>query len=422
MGDGQVPATIPYDGQMAATLGLRATERPSVRSSRCTSHVAEARRVASWSLASPPGRRLRIGIVGCGDVAHRRYLPALESAQDRVEVVALCDPKPGAAELAAQRVGHWSPAAAAFADLGRMLDMRPLDAAFNLTPAPFHAEVSQRCLDTGVHVYSEKPLADSLTDADRLIETATRNRLLLLCAPATAATRRIAWVREIVASGRFGPLTLIVGQYPDPGPASWREYTGDPAPFYGPEIGPLRDHGVYRLHAMTAVLGPVRRVQAMGAIGVPERRVRAGPLVGTRIMVTSPDHILVNLEFANGALGQLLSSYGALATRAPWLEFHFATATLSFDGDQYDPNSTASLYLDDESPLALEGWMHEVALPPPGEPLPVVETGVAHFIACLRGEASPILTAEHARHVLDIILKTYRSIEDGASHPTETGF
>ncbi len=45
-----------------------------------------------------------------------------------------------------------------------------------------------------------------------------------------------------------------------------------------------------------------------------------------------------------------------------------------------------------------------------------------HFIGCLRGEATPVLTAEHARHVLDIILKAYASIDDGRSHETETTF
>ena len=52
----------------------------------------------------------------------------------------------------------------------------------------------------------------------------------------------------------------------------------------------------------------------------------------------------------------------------------------------------------------------------------MIETGVAHFLACLRGEEQPILTAEHARHVLDIILKTYASIDDGDSHLTDTRF
>jgi hypothetical protein len=44
------------------------------------------------------------------------------------------------------------------------------------------------------------------------------------------------------------------------------------------------------------------------------------------------------------------------------------------------------------------------------------------IVGCLRGEEQPVLTAQHARHVLDVILKAYASIADGQSHATETTF
>jgi predicted dehydrogenase len=303
-----------------------------------------------------------------------------------------------------------------------MLTEAQLDAAINLTQAPMHAQLTQACLEAGIHVFSEKPIASTIEEANRLIQTAADRGLLLLCAPATAATRRFKWLGEIVASHRYGRLTLAVAHHADPGPAAWREYTGDPTAFYGPGVGPVIDHGIYRLHGMTALMGPVLRVQAMGAIGKPERMVRGGPLTGTTIPVTAPDHVLINLEFANGGLGQLLASFGTASTLAPWLELHFQDATISFPGDQYDKDAPASLFLDDESSLGLEGWVHGIHPPPPPEARPVVETGVAHFVGCLRGEETPVLTAEHARHVLDVILKAYDSIRDGDSHETETSF
>lgn len=360
--------------------------------------------------------------MGCGDVAHRRYLPALGEHESVADIVACCDPQPGAAQRAVDAVASWSTGAQAHPSLEVMLEEAHPDAVINLTPAPMHAGITQACLEAGIHVYSEKPIASTLAEADRLIQTASDHDLLLLCAPATAATRRFRWLGEIVASHRYGNLTLAVAHHADPGPAAWREYTGDPAAFYGPGVGPVIDHGIYRLHGMTALMGPVRRVQAMGAIGKPQRVVRGGPLTGTTIPVTAPDHVLINMEFASGALGQLLASFGTAATLAPWLELHFADATISFPGDQYDKDAPASLYVDDESPLGLEGWVHGVGPPPPAEARPVVETGVAHFIGCLRGEEAPVLTAEHARHVLDIILRAYESIRDGRSHDTETDF
>jgi predicted dehydrogenase len=378
---------------------------------------------AAPAIHLPPGdRRLRIAVVGCGDVAFRRYLPTLGELGAEVEVRACIDGRSEAADRAATTVAGWSPDARAYPDLATALAAQPIDAAFNITPAPAHAEVNQACLDAGLHVYSEKPLAGSLVEADRLIATARAAGLRFLVAPGVAAMTRFRWLAEIVASGRLGPLTLATAHHADSGPATWREYTGDPTVFYGPGVGPVFDHGIYRLHALTLLMGPVRRVQAMGAISRPTRIVRAGPLAGRTIPIAAPDHIIVNLEFASGALGQLLASFGTANTQAPWLELHFAAGTISLNGESHDKDAPASLYLDDDSPLGLEGWIHDLQPPPTGEPWPVVETGIRHFIACLRGRAEPVLTPEHARHVLDVVLKAYASIQDGASHETETTF
>ena len=66
--------------------------------------------------------------------------------------------------------------------------------------------------------------------------------------------------------------------------------------------------------------------------------------------------------------------------------------------------------------------MHDAAPPPPPASTDVVEGGAVHFVSVLRGEERPVLTAEHARHVLDVILQAYESIDDGRSHETETTF
>jgi predicted dehydrogenase len=379
---------------------------------------------ATTGLDGPSGttRRLRIGVVGCGDVAARWYLPALAGLADAVELKACCDPRADAADAVVRLVAAWSPEAVAYATLDQMLADAELDAVINLTPALLHASVSLRCLEAGLHVFSEKPLARSIAEADRLIEAASERNRLLLCAPAVAVTRRFRWLAEIVESHRFGTLSLAVAHHADSGPASWREYTGDPSVFYRDGVGPLIDHGIYRLHGLTMLMGAVHRVQAMGAIGVPQRVVRAGPFVAQTIEVTTPEHVLINLEFASGALGQLLASFGTASTLAPWLELHFTNATISFPGPSWDKDAPASLYLDDDSPLGLEGWVHGLHPPPPPEPLSVVEAGAAHFVACLRGEERPALTAEHARHVLDVIVKVYDSVRDGLSHETETTF
>ena len=123
--------------------------------------------------------------------------------------------------------------------------------------------------------------------------------------------------------------------------------------------------------------------------------------------MTTPDHVLINLEFANGALGQLLASFGTAATLAPWLEVHFPTATISFGGQSYEQDAPVSIYVDDDTPAAREGWPHGVEVPI--DDVGVVETGrpPLHRRAAT-GDAEPVLTAEHARHVLDIIAQGVR--------------
>lgn len=364
-----------------------------------------------------------MGIVGCGDVARRWYLPGLAAIAESVEVVAACDSDAAAAQRAVAAVRPWSPNATAFTDLGAMLEDAAPDAVYNLTPAPAHAGVTLASLGAGVHVFSEKPLAGSLADGDALIEAATERKLLLLCAPASAISPRFRWLKQLVDDEVHGRLTLAVAHHADPGPASWREYTGDPTVFYQPGVGPLVDHGIYRLHELTYLMGPVMRVQAMGAIGIPTRAVRGGPLRGRTIEVTTPDHLLINLEFADGRLAQLLASFGTASTRAPWLELHFTRATLSFAPDtQYDPEAPADLYLDDGTLDAREGWVGTESHPSPSEVQPLVPSGAIHFVSCLRGEAEPVLTAEHARHVLEVIDGVDASVADGQSHAMTTSF
>jgi predicted dehydrogenase len=69
----------------------------------------------------PIHEKLRIGVIGCGDVAYRRYFPALATLADRVEIVGCCSASAASAERAAAHVRTWSANATAYTDVGRML-------------------------------------------------------------------------------------------------------------------------------------------------------------------------------------------------------------------------------------------------------------------------------------------------------------
>jgi predicted dehydrogenase len=367
--------------------------------------------------------RVRLGIVGCGDVAFRSYLPGIEKVAQEARVVALCDVRAENAERASEACSSWSPGARTYTDHSAMFRDPELEAVINLTPVPFHHEVNHAALEAGLHLYSEKPLSGSVGEARALIELAGSRERMLLCAPAIMATVRFRWLKDLLSSGRLGRPTLATGQLANLGPAVWREYTGNPTAFYEPEVGPLIDQGVYLLHGITGLLGPAKRVQAMGGISIPERTVLGGAMAGTAFSVIANDHVMMQLDFGDATFAQVFSSYAVVASKAPTMEVHCEKGTVSLGdlGSFLSANSPVDIFASGESGDG--GWKEGVR--PEGE-APVVEavipTGPVHFVRCLRGEEEPVLTAEHALHVLEIMVRTGDSIRGGCAVELETSF
>jgi len=349
---------------------------------------------------------VRFGLIGCGDVAFRTYIPGIQAVSEWATVVATFDPILDRA----QRAAALFPGATAYTSYDDFLQHQDMDGVFNLTPAPLHYATTSRALDAGLHVFSEKPLASTVEEGKALIAQAKRLGRYLLCAPAVMATGRFRWLKHELAAGRIGRPHLATGQMANLGPAAWLEYTGDPAVFYSKSVGPLLDTGVYVLHAITGLLGPARRVEAFGGIAIPERTVLIERLAGQTIRVESNDVMLVHLDFGENRFAQVLSSFAVPRTKAPALEVYGPQGTVSISMERwYEANGPVDLFLLDK------GWQHDVCPPPPLMPSSdhLIGSGPAHFVAVLRDEEAPILTAEHALHVLDIILKAQRSAQEG---------
>jgi len=352
-----------------------------------------------------------VAIIGCGDVAFRAYMPALADLAPLVNVVAVCDPDRARARDAAEWWGPWGRTPAAFRDVHEMLAAREFDGVFNLTPARLHYEVSLAALEARAHVYSEKPIATSLAEADQLLEVAEAAQRMLLCAPAVMAADRYQWLGELIDGGGIGAPVLASGQLANLGPAAWTEYTGDPASFYRRPVGPLVDQGVYLLHAITGLLGSARRVQAMAAVAISPRTVRGGASAGERFEVETYDQILVHLDLGESRLVQLLSAYTVPASRSPTLEIHGTAGSIAV----FDPppmTTAGGVHIFVERPEEeLRGWIDNALHPANATAsTDLIRRGASHFIACLRGEESPLLPGSHARHVLEIILGAEESL------------
>ena len=126
-----------------------------------------------------------VGIVGCGNISEV-YLVNAKLFRD-IRVVACADIDVEAAKRQADRHGV---VAASVADLLKRDDV---DVVLNLTIPEAHAEVSLSALECGKHVYSEKPLATTVLDGERILAAADRCRLRVGAAPDTilgAGTRQ----------------------------------------------------------------------------------------------------------------------------------------------------------------------------------------------------------------------------------------
>jgi predicted dehydrogenase len=95
------------------------------------------------------------------------------------------------------------------------------------------------------------------------------------------------------------------------------------------------DMGPYYLTAMIAMLGPVRRVTGSARISQPERVITSQPKAGTRIPVEVPTHISTVLDFAQGAIGTLVTSFDCWGHELPQIEVYGTEGTLSCPDPNY---------------------------------------------------------------------------------------
>ena len=121
-------------------------------------------------------RPARVAIIGSGNVTH--FYLAGTARYPSLELAACADLDPERAEALARAGGF--PAMSVEA----ILTDPSIDVALVLTPPAAHAPVALAVIAAGKHVYTEKPLATTLADADRIISTAREAGLTLACAPA----------------------------------------------------------------------------------------------------------------------------------------------------------------------------------------------------------------------------------------------
>ncbi len=147
-------------------------------------------------------KRLRLGIAGLG-AASRQILSVIHKASG-VELAAGADVRTEALEAFAEK--H---RAAVFDDVADMCRSEAVDAVWIATPNVFHAEHTVMAAEHGKHVITEKPMAVSLEEADRMVTAAACNGVKLLQGHSKVYDPPVRRMREIISSGRLGRVIHI---------------------------------------------------------------------------------------------------------------------------------------------------------------------------------------------------------------------
>jgi predicted dehydrogenase len=284
-----------------------------------------------------------------------------------------------------------------------MLRETEADAVVNLTPIQVHAETTRMALESGKHVYSEKPVATSVAEAERLRSIARARGLVFVGAPSILLFPQIRELQRLISANAIGPVYSIIGRGFG-GVPPWKGYPSDPSPFFAEGAGPVADMGVYPLHVITGVFGAARRVSAMAARAQDGFVVADGPVRGVRVPIEVEDtwHLMLTLQ--GSRLASVLANNSAVASRTPQLEVYGLRGTIAVN------------LLDVAAPIEIcdaEGVWSQVQIAHERASGPDHLLGVEHLVDCIITGHAPIASIDHAIHVIRIIEAARESVTAG---------
>lgn len=341
---------------------------------------------------------MRIGIVGCGDVMARAYMHAIDLMRlDRmVEVVAACDVKDEKRRFVLEEL-HIPRFTTRFEEVVQAPDV---ELVLITTPMPEHGPIAKAALEAGKHVLTEKPMAVTLDEAVHLVQLAKNSPGYLVSAPHVILSKTYQTIWKRIQRGDIGKVTLARGRYGWAGP-SWQGW------FYRAGGGAIFDLAVYNITSLTGWLGPVRRVTAMAGAAIPDRLVG-----GENIPIQVEDNVHILLDFGEAVFAVASTGFTIQRYRGPGLELYGSKGTIQLMGDDWDPNGY-ELWLND-----VGAWL----VFDEADPSWLWTDGLRHLVGCIPSGDRPLISPEHAYHVLEVMLKAKESAADGQAKSVESTF
>jgi len=149
---------------------------------------------------------MRVGIIGAGGIAgeHKRGYDRLDS----VELVGVADVSPKSRERA---TNEWK--VTAYETVADLLDNAKPEAVSICTPPKFHAEVAIACLERGVAVLCEKPMARNLEEAERIAAAAEKSTAPFMVAFCHRYHPPVLKVKEAIDAGKLGEIKMYRNRF-----------------------------------------------------------------------------------------------------------------------------------------------------------------------------------------------------------------
>lgn len=342
---------------------------------------------------------VKIAVLGAGLIG-RRHIEHIR-AEPEAALAAIVDPSPEARELAQGWGVPWH------ADMAGLLAASRPDGILVATPNALHVENGLAAIAAGIPVLVEKPLADSLEGARRLVEAAEKAGVPLLVGHHRRHNPMIRKAKEIIASGRLGRLVAVHSffwimkpdEYFD---VPWRRKLG---------AGPVLTNLSHDIDLMRYLCGEVVAVQAMSS-----NMVRS---------FEPEETCVITLQFASRALGTMTLSDTVVA---PW------SWELTTGENPAYPHTDQSCYhlagthgalsiprLEVWSNPDKRSWWEPIhadrITAPKADPLPLQ---IRHFCAVIRGEAAPLVPGYEGLMGMKVIDAVQRAAASGETVRIET--
>jgi len=335
------------------------------------------------------GRKIRIGLVGCGRISARHF-ESIDAHSDDMELVAVCDSD----DAVLQKLGP-EISANRYSRLEAMLAQESLDIVSLCTPSGLHSAQAILVAETRRHVITEKPMATCWSDGLRMVKACEQASVNLFVVKQNRRNSTLQLLKRAIDEKRFGKIHLVSlnvfwtrpQEYYDS--AAWRgtwELDG----------GALMNQASHYVDLIDWLIGPVAEVQAMtGTLGreievedtgVLNIRWRSGALGSMSVtMLTYPTNLEASITVI-GEKGTVRIAGVAVNEIRHW----------KFDVERdYDQSIEQASY----SATSVYGFGHS--------------SYYRNVIDVLRGDAAPETDGREGLKSLEILIAAYLSTQAG---------